>query len=387
MRVRIGLALVALCFAGAAVLAIAGWPGQLYRDSDYIQYYAGSRALLEGASPYDHVWWTEFHRRIGSEALLAPPHTGDPANDWTTPYPLWTFVALLPFALFPLNIAEPLFATAQVGMLVGATLALGAVVLARPRRDLPMAVALVLASQPLAVLVAGGNVTGFAAAAFTFALAALASGRPRVAGLLLAACLVKPHLFVLGSIAMLVAVPPKQRLRIVAGALLGALLLVTPTFVLQPGWVGDWLREAGRLQSSSASNATGWTIARVLTPDFQLPSAVIVAACVAALVAWWWRVRPDLPRLVAGAMPVSVLVAPHGWSYDYIALLPTLVVGLALASGARMRAFALGGVALFAVLAPWVLYIVAFRRNGEDLTALLLMAVEIAIIMSFRRRS
>jgi hypothetical protein len=387
MSRRIGLALVALCVAATAVLALAGWPGRLYRDSDYVQYYAGSRALLEGQSPYDHAWWTEFHRRIGSEALSAPPHTGDAASDWTTPYPLWTFVALLPFAVFPLSVAEPLFATVQVVLVVAATLALGAVFLARPRRDAPMAVALVLASQPLWVLVAGGNVTGFATAAFTFALATLLAGRPRLAGLALAGCLIKPHLFALGAVVLVAAMPAAQRARFVTGALAGALVLIVPAFIAQPGWVGDWLREAGRLQSSSASNATGWTIARVFTTDFGPLSVLVVIACAAAFALWWWRVRPALPILVAGAMPVSVLVAPHGWSYDYIALVPTVVAGVALASAARLRTLALAFVALVAVVVPWVLYIVAFRRNGEDLSALLLIAVEAAVIVSVRRRA
>jgi hypothetical protein len=112
-----------------------------------------------------------------------------------------------------------------------------------------------------------------------------------------------------------------------------------------------------------------------------------VLACVAALAVWWWRARPGTLHLVAGALPASVLVAPHGWSYDYIALLPTLVAGVALASGARARGPALAAVALLAVVVPWALYVVATGRNGEDLSAIALIAAEAAIIAAVRRRS
>jgi hypothetical protein len=392
-RVRVALALFALCLVATAALAVAGWPGRGYLDSDYIQYYAGSHALLEGASPYDHAWWDDFYRRVGSLGTTGQLRTGDPSLDWTTPYPLPAFVALLPFALLPLSIAAPLFATTQLALLFGAALALAAVVARSPSAPRAVGtpgllpVALVAASEPLWLLVAGGNATGFAAAAFTFALAAVLSRRALLAGLLLAGLVIKPHLFVLAVLALIAGTPAQLRTRLLAGAAAGTLALVVPAFVLQPGWVGDWLREAGRLQASSFSNATGWTIARPFTADFLIPSALVVVACVVALVAWWWRARPGTLHLVAGALPASVLVAPHGWSYDYVALLPTLIAGIALASGARMRGLALVAVALPAVVVPWALYIVATRRNGEDLSALVLIAAELAIIAAVRRRS
>ena len=385
IRVRVALALVALCLLATAVLAQIGWPGRAYLDSDYVQYYAGSTALLEGASPYDHTWWNDFYRRVGSLGTTGQLRTGEPSLDWTTPYPLPTFIALLPFALLPLSIAAPLFAAAQIALIFGAALALCAVTLTR--REVPVVLALIAASQPLWLLVAGGNATGFAAAAFALALAALLCGRALLAGLLLAGLVIKPHLFVLAVVALIVGAPAHVRARLLSGAAAATLALVVPAFVLQPGWVGDWLREAGRLQASSFSNATGWTIGRPFTAAFLIPSALVVLACVAALLVWWWRARPDLMGLVAGALPASLLVAPHGWSYDYIALLPTVIAGVALAAGSRMRMVALAVVALLAVVLPWLLYIVATGRNGEDLSALVLIVAEVAIIAALRRRS
>ena len=382
--IKIALGLAGVTVGAAVVLAVVGWPGDLYRDSDWMQYYAGSRALLEGASPYDHAWWAAFHERVGSEALSAPPRTGNIDADWTTPYPVPTFIALLPFAVFPLRMAEPLFVAVQVAMVFGASLSLASAILARPRRVAPIVLALVVGSQPFWVLVAGGNVTGFAAAFFTLGLAAVASGRARLAGVLLAGCLLKPHLFALGAVVLFLVTPAGERRRLVSGAALGAALLLIPAFVLDPGWIAEWSREASRLQQTSASNATGWTIARPFISDFRLASAIVIVLAVGGLGAWWMRARPALPGLMAAAMPVSVLVAPHGWSYDYIAALPTIVVMSGVASASRHSMVALSALVAFAVFAPWALYIVAFQRNGEDLSAWLLVAAEVAVIASYR---
>lgn len=382
--IKISLGLAGLTIAAAVFLAIVGWPGDLYRDSDWMQYYAGSRALIEGVSPYDHAWWAAFHERVGSEALSAPPRTGNIDADWTTPYPVPTFVALLPFALLPLRIAESLFVAAQVGLVTGASLSLTSVILARPRRAAPIVLALVIGSQPLWVLVAGGNVTGFAAAFFTLGFAAIARGRARLAGVLLAGSLLKPHVFALGAVVLFLGTPAAERRRLLSGAALGAALLFIPAFVLEPGWIGEWLREASRLQQTSASNATGWTIARPFISDFRSLSAIVNVLAVAGVVTWWLRARPALPGLLAAAMPVSMLVAPHGWSYDYIVALPTVVVMSGVALASRHRMVALSVLVALSVFAPWAFYIVAFQRNGEDLSAWLLVVAEVAVIASYR---
>lgn len=378
------VAAAAVVLLATAVLAAIGWPARSYRDSDWLQYYAGSRAILEGASPWDAAWWRVFYQDVGSVALTAPPHSPDTPPDWTTPYPLWTFVLLLPFALLPLALAAPLFAVLEIAAVLAATYALAATLL--PRRAVPLALALVASSQPLAVLIAGGNLTGFAAAAFTVAVVALLGGRPLVAGLLLAACLLKPHVLALAAVALIAGAPAHTRRRLITGAVAGTTIVVLPTLLLRPGWVAEWLAAASRLQDTSFSNATGWTIARPLTAAWLPLSALVVAVCVLAFLVWWWRTRPDVVRLVGAALPVSMLVAPHGWTYDYITLLPTVIVGI----GAAVRApgrVVLPAFAVIVAAAPWTMAIVAVALNTEDLSAALLVCAEFAILSRWPRGS
>jgi len=51
--IRVALALSFGALALVLVLGTIGWPAGDVRDADHFQFWAGSRALLEGASPYD----------------------------------------------------------------------------------------------------------------------------------------------------------------------------------------------------------------------------------------------------------------------------------------------------------------------------------------------
>jgi hypothetical protein len=376
--VRVAAIAIAVCAVAVVALAIIGWPASAYRDSDWMQYYAGSNAIVAGASPWDADWWRAFHERAGSAVIAHPPHTGDPATDWTTPYPLWTFVLLLPFAFLPLAIAAPAFAVAQVAAVLAAAWVLARMLV--PPRAVLVAVALVASSQPLWSLIAGGNVTGYAAAAFGFALVAALRGRPMLAGVLLAGCLLKPSVFAVAALALVLGVLPDERRPLLTGAAAATLAIVLPTFALRVDWVPQWLAAVGHLQATSMSNATGWTIARPFGSDVPVWSAAVVTLAVVTFVVWWRRDRPDLVTLIAAALPASVLASPHGWSYDYVALVPTAVAGLGSAYAARSRSIALIAVVLVAVVTPWALNVVAFARNGEDLSAFVLVAAEALVL-------
>jgi hypothetical protein len=171
---------------------------------------------------------------------------------------------------------------------------------------------------------------------------------------------------------------------VLVGAGGATLAIVLSTFVVRSDWIPQWLTAISRLQATSMSNATGWTIARPLASDFVVWSALVVATCVVALFVWWRRTGADVATLVAAALPVSVLAAPHGWSYDYIALVPTVVVGVRAAYQTRVRPIGLAAVAIVATVLPWVMNVVAFGRNGEELSALVLIVAEVLVLGAYR---
>lgn len=378
-------AVIALASAAVltAVLTIVGWPASEYRHGDLFQYWAGAHALLQGADPYDLKWWIAFHAASGSRALTVVPQPAEGAA-WTTAYPLWTLLAFVPFALLPFALACALWLVAQL-----AAVAAGVVALIRtclptaPRRDGVVLVGMALAFQPLWLLPSNGNITGFLFGALVGAVAL--RSRPVWAGALLGTLALKPQSMLVSGLAVVAGADPRARRRMVVAGVVVVLALVATAFLVRPGWIEGWTRMLVALQRSTGSNATLWTFGRAT----GVPALSIVAplALMATLLVWWWVRRPGPLLLLAAAVPVSVAVAPHGWTYDQLHLLITVAAVIELLSRASpaRRAAGLAVLATLAVALPWLLYIVAVARNTEDLSALVPASLFALVVLIGRR--
>ena len=363
---RTRIVLLALALAGAVILivalpALADWPARSYRGGDFFGFWAASRAIIEGASPYDPVWFADLARRTGAGLSFE-----------RSVYPPWTAIALVPFAILP-------FALAASAWLVAQLVTVGATVLLLARRigaaERPVFVAVAAGSQSLWLLVAGGNITGLLLGAVGGSFLAAAAGRTFLAGAFFGLLALKPHPFLFVGAAAMLAATARERRRFVTGAVATAGPLIAVALALRPAWLAEWLGAASELQATVGSNATLWTVARIANGKIGLDTAPFTAviAVMIAIAAWaLWRraVRPSLSLAIAGALPISLAVAPHGWSYDQLVLLvPLAVIFEALAvrpQPQRRRAVVL--VTLLAVAVPWTLYALAFRRGGEELS-------------------
>lgn len=360
----VGLAILAAATIGLVLIAAAAdLPGATYRRGDFFGFWAASRAVLAGASPYDPFWIADLAR--GSGAVL---------SFGRSVYPPWTAVAFVPFALLPFPLAAAAWLALQL-IAVSTVVLLLARWIARTERA--VFVAIVAASQPLWLLVVGGNMAGLLTGAVGASILAAAAGRPFLAGACFGLLALKPHPFLLVAAAALLAAGPRARARFVAGSLVSGGPLVALTLVLHPSWIGEWLASANALQATSGSNATLWTVGRVAGGAVPVGLALLLAtaAVLLALAAWirWYRAaRPALWLAMAAALPLSLAVAPHGWSYDQLVLvIPIAVILQAIGSrpeSPRRRGTAV--VALVATVVPWALYALAFRRGGEELSVL-----------------
>ncbi len=143
-------------------------------------------------------------------------------------------------------------------------------------------------------------------------------GRDVAAGLLLALCTTKPHLFLLVPVALLA----QRRWRLLVSAVIGTLgLLVISTAVAGLDWTSQWITIVKLLGQDSGLDVP-------LRPSlFQLGvnGATITAAALLAIAlgAAIWRAR-TLERGIAAAILGSILIAPHTSVYD----LPLLLIAL-----------------------------------------------------------
>lgn len=352
---------VAVAIGATVALTVVGHPGADYRHSDFFQFWAAPRLLLEGRDPYDAVDWASIYAREATAPVATPP---PPARHV---YPPWSAALLLPLGLLPFDLAAALWVVAQLTAVIVALRILATLYLARAE-ERALLFGLAAAFQPLWLIVGGGNITGFLLGLFTVGLAAAIAG-PRTAGIPIGILAVKPHPFVIALPALLAVAEARASLFI--GAVGTFLVLVLATLPFGPRLFGEWLGAALDLQGTTGSNATVWTIGRVL-PGGPVIAVLLAVAALAGLVGWWRVRRPPPLTALAGSVAISVFVAPHGWSYDATLLLITLAAILAAAgrlSGTRRIAL-LAAIAIVATGVPWALYALAFGRGGEEWSAL-----------------
>lgn len=370
---------LALGACATALLYAAGWPADRYLHNDYAGFWAGSRSLIEGRDPYDAIAWLELHERMGSHGLaIVPPQTG-------FGYPLTTAVAFLPFALLPVSLAAPLWFISQAAAALASLAALarrlspGTV-----RRDLPVLLALCVASQPARVFAEGGNLGGVLLAIPAAGLALLLGGRPFAAGLVLGLVVVKPHPFLLAIPLVLLSIPRGDARRLAAGALVTGGALVLLAFILRPGWIGEWLVSIARIQAVPVGRANAYGL---FPPEWRALGLVLVGALVVGFVVWVRRCRPSPGAVAAAALPLSLFAAPYGWSYDHSVLLVTSAVIIAAVAHAaeRTRASLLVLLAVVTIPLPWMLYVLAFSRGEEAWSAVVPVAVLSVLALALTR--
>lgn len=360
MRRALVIGVIAIAAAAAViVLGAIGEPAATYQHGDFLQFWIEPHAFFEGASPYDPVWWAAVHERIGVTPLFAE-----------AVYPPYDALVFLPLAAFPLSYAA-------AAWLVGQILAVAAVAFALARRIADPAarvvfLAIVVSFQPVWLLVVGGNVTGFLFAALGGAYLAALDRRPMRCGAFLGLLAVKPHPFVFVALAAIVLADRSSRRSLLEGALTTAGPLIAFTLLLRPSWYTEWLPAALGLQAAPGSNATVWTIGRLVGLEAPLLGGVAAIAVIAAFGVWARRTRPQLAAAIATAVPVSLMIAPHGWSYDQLQLLVPLAVLIDRTGDARssISRAVRATLALGASAVPWLLYVIAFRRGGEELSVL-----------------
>lgn len=363
---------------GLAALAIGGVPAMLTTHGTDLAYvWAGPRTVLEGGDPYDPVSWRESVARLGT-----PQHHSPVVYS----YPPVVAMALLPMAALPLEVVAVLWI---YGSLAAAALTLG-LLLRETLPDLPAAHGFaglaLLVSQPAAQALFNGQWAFWLVAIVCGVILLLRRRRAVAAGVLAAALLAKPQLFVLFLPALLLHAFVSGRWRaavavaVVAGALTGASVLIRPE--AWTAWAGAIGAVAQQSRIANAATAAGDLLG---APGRVAALGAIGVATVAALA----RFGPASGIWVGGALALSLAVAPYARSYDQ----PLLVVALVVAAGGlaeqgRQRAalalVVLGSLAVVAL--SWMLRILVAGPARSEAVLGLVPVVVAALILGIAWR-
>jgi hypothetical protein len=166
------------------------------------------------------------------------------------------------------------------------------------------------------------QLTLLVAALMAGSMAALASGRSALAGVLLALAMIKPQLAILSAGFVLIWTLGdwyrRKWFAVTFGAVMAALIIGAE--IVLPGWFGWWRQAANAYIAHHALP--------VLVAVFHLRTAMFISiAPLVCLVALFWHVRKDSPGserfnyAVVAALTLTLLVLPNGGGYYNQALL------------------------------------------------------------------
>jgi len=362
----------ALALALLVVLPVA-WP--VPHLGDLFLLWGVGRMTLDGMSPYDRATWQAMTARYPGEVVdgavnVIPNMSQLPGVVW--PYPPWTAYVFAPFAALPPAVGTTALHLAFVAAGIAAAIVLARLVPGRASTLYALALAAFGLFQPFAMDVRSGQFATFLL--LGVALVTYGIMRDR-AGFVVAGALVlflKPHLFSLFALVVLVILVRRGRWRTIA-ATAGILVLVAvATIARQPESLAAMF--AGGTDRAGVPDrfATTWAVARALFPQgdvtgigWLLAGAVVAVVAVASSRS---PARLRMPVLLSAALVASLAISPYVQAYDELVLLPAVFVAIAaveLPARASWRALQLTLAIVIGVLYPWAAVVLQIATGTQ----------------------
>jgi hypothetical protein len=322
-RLSIGILLVLVLLWLLVVLntRVAGYGGH-WEVTDFMEFYLGGRALLEGVDPYNPVAWESLHQKYAEQYISNPVFI----------YPLPTAFLFVPFAIFSTSLG------AESWMLVNEVLLIITIGLmiqqSKLKRNLPglLALALIIGAYlPMLLVLGSGQYSIMMLILIMAVYLLLQAGVDWVAGVCLTVLLIRPNPVLLVFPVLLGWALISRRYKLIWGSLLSGLVFLIISLWISPQWISIWIRYT--IGQSGKINSYGLTSQTLRAMVFELGSGLsssaqlivilgisLLTILIAALVVIRHR-DYHLSTLMALAVTTSLCISPYAWNYDQMILL------------------------------------------------------------------
>jgi hypothetical protein len=344
-----------------------------YTVRDFMNLWAGGRAILLGLDPFDPAVWLRLRVVLGSTWMPNP----------TSPYPLWTLMIVTPLAALPLGLAAAIWLTLSQTLLA-ISLWLLLVVIGRRRPTLFELAFVILGAflfRGTLVTLLNGQVAIVLLFVITLFLVLTRAGRPFSAGFVLAFILLKPSPFFLFAPIIALWLILHRRWRVVAGGAVSAALLLLASWLVIPGWLLEWdsVTEMSRGGLWSFQMATWWGVAAALSLDWAALLGTVMVLLTAVMAGWAVFTHSEwgAPEVISLALVASLLATPYAWAYEHTLLLIPLALVFA---GLRHRRWALLLWLALVYVLPWLWYQQSDALNRGTVEVLTPILVGIVLV-------
>ncbi len=290
--------------------------------SDFVEYWAAGRVFLSGGNPYS-----------AQELLAVQGSLGwverEPLMMWNPP---WTLPLVAPLALMPYWVARGVWFLLSLVLLFACADFLWSLY-GGPGEGRWLAWLTTLFFVPDAMALYLGQIAPLILAGLAGFLFCLRHGRPWLAGACLFLLALKPHLLYLFWILLLLWVFKERQWKVAAGLSLTGLALVIGAAAVNRAVIIQYLEalgsDQGPLRWQTPSLGTALRMAVNNDGGFL---ALLPMLCGLAAVAWlWcrWKERFDWRERLPGVVLLSVVTTSFSWTFDWVLLLPAVILMMA----------------------------------------------------------
>ena len=318
LRVIVEFLIVGICTLAFALTTVGIFASLLESHAagtrDFVEYWAAGHQLARHANPYDGDAILGLERSAGFPSGLPALIMGNPPS---------ALLLVLPLGFFGATAGELLWLLLLLACLVASVRMVWSLH-GRPKNQLHW---LGYSFAPVLSCLLSGQITIFLLLGLVLFLR-LHRSRPFLAGVSLWLCLLKPHLFLLFGVVLLVWATITRSYKLLAGTAVALGVSTGIAFLLDPL---AWMHYAQMMSSTRidrlAIPCLSIMLRREVSPNTTwlqyLPAAL---GCVWALT-YFRRHRDDWDWMEHGSLLtlVSVLVAPYTWLMDQAILIPALL--------------------------------------------------------------
>lgn len=331
-----------------------------YNNRDFMSLFAGGKAVLRGLDPYDPAVWNPLRAELGSTWM----------PDERVPFPLWTLLLVLPFATLDLGWGAAAWLAFSLCVLgAGMFFLINSYYDKRlPVGEFFLVALLIFTYRAVLVSMNNGQITFVLFFILALFLLLVKRKRPFLAGVVLAFILIKPNPFILFVPAFGLWLLWQRRWHILAGAATGGLGMLLASWLVQPGWLFEWLNVRGKTEAT-AITPTLWGLAYEITPAWWallgLGFVVLVTAVLGLII--FRNPKLSEKEVLPLVLIASLLTTPYAWVYEHLLLLiPSILIFLAI----KQRGLASFIWLLLAFVLPWGTFWLAENRSSDTLTGL-----------------
>ena len=289
-------------------------------EADLLVYWSASRLLATGGNPFDQT-------QLQALQNWTRPGSVNPLQAWAAWNPPWLLLVLLPFSLLPFDWAVRVWELCSLGLILAACAWTWRWV-ADPADRLGLVIVLVSAlafGQTLSCL-SSGQIGGLLLFGLVLGLWCLQTGHDHWAGAALLLTTIKPHIAYFVLWLVLLWVIRRRRWKVAVGLLGSALACMLVLWLIFPGWSSAYVR----LLSGNTNVVFGMSAATIGGLAYALWGTHVLRFAGVLLLPLTGVVLPLVDSLgwlttMNIALLMSVPLAPYGFNFDQVVLLPTIV--------------------------------------------------------------